>query len=381
MSIPAHHKNKVASQLAKYLHELSRITFDKIGRIWCGNYVDEKPRIISFQAHGECNGRHALCSVGPFNTSRSYFRALRQSLNKAVRVEHSDDEDWPKWSKACRVLTDAISSLVISKYERGHFPLHHLDLHYNNILLDDEFNITGILDWSAAQTVPVEQFLVSPEFITLPGLSEEGNRPIIEFRAIFIKAWREIETGPLPTSLLAISDVASWTIPELVYCCISSDLWHSRLAVIFAERVQRLLYSNANSDAEHTPSASNSPHTRINGQVLRPIVGQVSRRSNRNPPEKPRQVASEFLGPFHPSKVSKAACKTRLGPQRRPTVPQKADVDITEPQTPLVPANMRKRPRIQLPIPSVAKDSIRTTRSKLKQNIAGNMATRSSAKP
>jgi hypothetical protein len=94
MSIPTHHKNKVASQLAKYLHELSRITFDKIGRIWYRNHIDENPRVISFRAYVECNGRHALYSVGLFNTSRLYFRALRQGLNKAVRVEHSGDEDW-----------------------------------------------------------------------------------------------------------------------------------------------------------------------------------------------------------------------------------------------------------------------------------------------
>jgi aminoglycoside phosphotransferase (APT) family kinase protein len=380
MSVPAHHKNKVASQLAKYLHELSRITFDKIGRIWCGNHVDENPRIISFQAHGECNGRHALCRVGPFKTSRSYFRALRQGLNKAVRVEHSDGEDWPEWSKACRVLTDAIPYLIIGKYQRGPFLLYHRDFHYNNILLDNDFNITGILDWSAAQTVPVEQFLVSPEFIPLPGLSEEGNRPIIEFRAMFIRAWMEIEKGTLSKSLLAISDVASWTIPELVYRCISSVLWHSRLAVMFAERVQRLLYSHVNSDAEHTPSASNSPHTRIDGQVFRLIICQASRRSNRNPSEKPRAVASESLGPFRPSKVSKADRNPPFGPQQRPTVPEKADVNIAEPQIPPVPANLRKRLRIP-PFPSVAKDTIRTTRSKSKQNIAGNMATRSSAKP
>lgn len=271
-SVPAHYKDKVASQLAKYLHELSQITFDKIGRIWCGNHMDENPRVISFEAHGECNGRHALCSVGPFNTSRSYFRALRRGLDKAVRVEHLDDEDWPEWSKACRVFRDAIPSLIISKYERGPFPLHHLDFHYNNILLDDEFNITGILDWSGAQTVPVEQFLVSPEFITFPGRaerSEEINRSIIEFRDMFVKTWREIETGPLLTSPLAISDVASWVIPELVYRCLLVISSPSRLAVIFAEHVLRLLYGG-----DVTLENYSSVRRDMSQRVTRMVVGQ-----------------------------------------------------------------------------------------------------------
>jgi len=45
-SIPEKHKNKVVGQLAKYLYELGEIIFNKIGRIWCGNHVDENPRII-----------------------------------------------------------------------------------------------------------------------------------------------------------------------------------------------------------------------------------------------------------------------------------------------------------------------------------------------
>jgi len=187
-SIPKQYKNKVASQLAKYFYKLSQITFNKIGRIWCGNYVDENPHIISFLAHRECNGRHALHTVSPFNTSRSYFHAVRQGLNRAVRVEHLEDQDWSTWFKACRVLTDAIPLLVISKYQRGPFPLWNLNWHYNNTLLDNEFNITSLPDWSAAQTILVKQFAVSPKFITLSMLLEEGNQPIVEFQAIFVKA-------------------------------------------------------------------------------------------------------------------------------------------------------------------------------------------------
>jgi hypothetical protein len=62
---------------------------------------------------------------------------------------------------------------------------------------------------------------------------------------MFIKALKEMETELLPTSLLAISDVASSAILELVYRCISSGVpWHPRLARIFAERVLPLLYGS-----------------------------------------------------------------------------------------------------------------------------------------
>lgn len=164
-------------------------------------------------------------------------------MNKAVRAEHANDQDWSAWSTACQVLTDSIASFLTRKYRRGPFPLCHRDFHYGNILLDNEFNITGVLDWSGAQTVPVEQFAVCPEFITLPGLSEEGNRPIMDFRAMFVKAWKEMETTLLPMKpTLTISDAMDSTILDLVYRCNAGVPRNSRTAVMNAKLVLRLLY-------------------------------------------------------------------------------------------------------------------------------------------
>jgi hypothetical protein len=35
----------------------------------------------------------------------------------------------------------------------GRFPVQHVDLQFNNLLLDDDFNITGLLDWSGASLI------------------------------------------------------------------------------------------------------------------------------------------------------------------------------------------------------------------------------------
>jgi hypothetical protein len=125
--------------------------------------------------------------------------------------------------------------------------------------------------------------------------------------------------------------------------------------------------------AEHTLSASNSYNT---------STDQASRRSKRKP------ATSESLGPAHPSKIPKTAMKTRLGPQPSVSkkvsfsaISQSSDADIAEPEPSLVPVNLHKRPQVQIPITSVAKDSKRTTRSQSKQNIADNTTARSSAKP
>ena len=84
-SVPEEFKPKVADKLAQYVWELSQITFDHIGRIWCNTDLDEKHQIISFPMLEE--------DIGPFNSSRAYFFGLRQAINDAIYDKHSNDSD------------------------------------------------------------------------------------------------------------------------------------------------------------------------------------------------------------------------------------------------------------------------------------------------
>ncbi|KAG5951193.1 hypothetical protein E4U57_007043 [Claviceps arundinis] len=45
-TVPVDYKHHVASQLADVLYQLENLTFDRLGRIWCGENCDEPPRII-----------------------------------------------------------------------------------------------------------------------------------------------------------------------------------------------------------------------------------------------------------------------------------------------------------------------------------------------
>ncbi|KAF8852992.1 hypothetical protein BDZ45DRAFT_677987 [Acephala macrosclerotiorum] len=153
-----------------------------------------------------------------------------------------------------------------------------------------------------------------------------------------------------------------------------------------------------NGDAEHSPSAPNSPPLSSGKRVLRPTTGQALRPSERNPSHKDGQPANASLGPIHSSKVSKAAGK-RKGPQRRLNISKKVSsnglplssgVDAVESQPSPDRVTPRRSQRISRPVPSVAKDSTRTTstdpntrvvRSNPKRNIASNPTTKGSAKP
>lgn len=181
-TIPRQHRAKVARQLANVFAELQNLTFTRIGRLWCGEDAEQPVEIIPMAWHS---------SPGPLRTSLEYFYNQRQSENREIMGMHPDGD--PDWLTACWVLKTALTHMIIEDRVLGPFPLCHLDLHYGNMLFDDEYNLRGIIDWSSAQAAPLEQLSVCPEFVTFPGRSEEENRPIVELKNLVVESLREME--------------------------------------------------------------------------------------------------------------------------------------------------------------------------------------------
>lgn len=231
-SVPEKHFDTLTDQLADYYDQLSHLRFDRIGRLWCGRTAEEQPSLIPVPNVG-----------GPFSSSIEYFYALRKSHNRTIQTEHAGDKEW---MTSAWILEQALPSMIVEDFIHGPFPLCHIDLHYNNILIDDDFNITGIIDWSDSQTVPLESFLISPEFVTFPGLSVEQNAPIVAFRKKFAAALRERERcDNLPDDKSCnepnekvmtlvnapprfISDIINTPLWEIVYRCTYSYPWRAR---------------------------------------------------------------------------------------------------------------------------------------------------------
>jgi hypothetical protein len=154
-SVPQTQWDKVAEQFANYHHQLSILRSDRISCFTSGPTMDDEPTTAPYNA------------MGPFSTCLEYFYCTRKNEIRSIKAAHGDDE---QWSTVAWILEQALPSRVIEEYFHGPFPLCHTYLHYNNILVDEDYNITGIIDWSEAQTVPLERFMISPEFITYPGL-------------------------------------------------------------------------------------------------------------------------------------------------------------------------------------------------------------------
>lgn len=182
-TIPRQHHGKVAKQLANVFAELQDLTFSRIGRLWCGEDAGQPVEIIPMAWHA---------TPGPLETSLEYFYNQRQDENKEIVSLHPDE---PDWMTACWVLKTALAHIIVEDGVRGPFPLCHLDLHFGNMLFDEEYNLTGIIDWSSAQAAPLEQLSVCPEFVTFPGRSDEENRPIVEFKSLVLEALKEMESS------------------------------------------------------------------------------------------------------------------------------------------------------------------------------------------
>jgi hypothetical protein len=182
--VPLEHLPKVAKQLADVLYQLNGLTFDRLGQLWSGEKGDSPVEIILFDSDSASSPSSAP------QTSLEWFYAQRQADNRRALDGHPHD---PEWITACWVLKTAVAHIIIEDRVRGPFPLCHLDFHHGNLLFDDEYNLRGVIDWSQAQTVPVERLVVSPEFITFPAGSDEKNKNIRAFKALVREHLQHLE--------------------------------------------------------------------------------------------------------------------------------------------------------------------------------------------
>jgi serine/threonine protein kinase len=225
-TVPQTRHHKVAQQLAKVYFELSRLTYDRIGRLLPGETTDQ-PTLIPMAGYEDT-----------IASSLDYFYTERIIENREALDQHPHDAEW---AAACGILKMAIPSFIIDQKVHGQFPLSHIDIHHGNLLFDDEYNLVGVIDWSSAQTVPLERLCLCPELITFPGLTEEENRPILELRRLFVDSLRALEsaeTNPKDESLSSFVSSPSYEIAfRSVYSTSNRTLWMGRL-------VAKLMFGN-----------------------------------------------------------------------------------------------------------------------------------------
>jgi hypothetical protein len=132
--------DKIHSQLAEFQHQLSRLTFKEIGQI----YPDGSSGSVRVGPIIDRKGRR----FGPFQSSREFYIArARLILDEAKERGTKEDQR--------SALLHLLAAQGMGE-SRGPFTIKHQELHCENVLLDDECNIRGVIDWTWCSTVPPE---------------------------------------------------------------------------------------------------------------------------------------------------------------------------------------------------------------------------------
>lgn len=195
-------KEKVMCQIGMIASQLLSLRFDKLGSIFevAGKYEVRRclsPGLIFHDRHTLGND----IPSGPFHHESEYYNALLTAFEAHIdglRIQHSvffapvptkiEFETRASWEAALErwedlvavgekinsarncldyhivkhLLQEMISSICAESSDG--FPLCHQDLRTGNIFVDDDFNVTCVIDWTFTSTVPVTTLLATPSF-------------------------------------------------------------------------------------------------------------------------------------------------------------------------------------------------------------------------
>ncbi|CAK7230644.1 hypothetical protein SEUCBS140593_007655 [Sporothrix eucalyptigena] len=153
---------KVLEQWAGMLCELGRHPLDKVGSLEFKSASGRGPIVLGPVA-GDRTGT-LPCSLGPFSDARSFYIAWADTHLDLIRdgqlfsqhpvdaylifrwikeqVAASDENNAGGWPPEWQSLHD------------GPFFLRHVDDKGDHLLVDDDYNITDVIDWTFARTAP-----------------------------------------------------------------------------------------------------------------------------------------------------------------------------------------------------------------------------------
>lgn len=196
-------KKKVMHQLGSYAHQLYGLRFPTIGSLFESDtdyFIDEclSPGHI-------LQDRDTIGDLprGPFHNEEDYYSSLASALylhaeqlpmgHHVLRAPVPIPQEYPnlaqyyaatdRWNDfaalggmvdsstnrlqyciASHILRDAIIPRMVHPVGQSgvDFPLCHHDISLQNLFVDDNLNITCVIDWAFSSTVPPAQLLVTP---------------------------------------------------------------------------------------------------------------------------------------------------------------------------------------------------------------------------
>lgn len=153
-------QKKIMDQLADIFIELAKYTFQHLGSLDRPGDLHVGPFARESLTDFDGSTMHA---IGPLSSVEEYYIAsLRLILDLILREEMYSQRPVDAYL-IHRFLLDLVPSVLpASAYEEKAFYLKHADDKGDHILVDDDFNITGIIDWEWAHTASAAHAFNSP---------------------------------------------------------------------------------------------------------------------------------------------------------------------------------------------------------------------------
>ncbi|ERS95208.1 hypothetical protein HMPREF1624_08419 [Sporothrix schenckii ATCC 58251] len=153
--LPVHTQEHIITQWTRVQAEIATLSFSCIGSISSISKGDGEEPVLDKLAAAPLDG---LDNPGPFSSTAAYFKAIADSAVKREQHESSrrpPGDRLPWFALGAYVFHDIVHNTSVYLHMDGErFPLNHMDLGTQNILVDSAFNFVAIIDWEFAQSAP-----------------------------------------------------------------------------------------------------------------------------------------------------------------------------------------------------------------------------------
>ncbi|KAI1423343.1 hypothetical protein F5Y12DRAFT_786085 [Xylaria sp. FL1777] len=193
-------KVKIMGQLADIYIELSKYPFDLLGSLTS----PDSPRVGAFSQESLTDFEQSeMRTMGPFSSWEEYHKSsLRIILDLIIRRELYSQQAVDAYL-IHRFLIDLVPSVLSKSVQDDQkYYLKHADDKGDHLLVDGDFNITGIIDWEWAHTAPPSHAFNSPIGILPVGEFYDGVNELGEDETTFARLLKEKGRSDLADSVL-----------------------------------------------------------------------------------------------------------------------------------------------------------------------------------
>lgn len=179
-------RTRVLSGLADAFIELHKHPLPRMGALQLNPEIGTN-RQFARESLLDLENSH-LAGLGPFTSVEEYHTSsIRLILNHILREEKYTSQPVDAYL-IHRFLLDAVTKIPPSSHDQtSQFYLKHADDKGDHILVDDEYNITGIIDWEWAHTARFELAFNSPIAILPVGDFYDGANSLGEDEITLIR--------------------------------------------------------------------------------------------------------------------------------------------------------------------------------------------------